>query len=77
MLEVKSTDKTQFQMTLLKPIVFSGSQKLSTDDLFDYLGERVAPEQVNKGIHATIMTEPGMFFADNNEINEIHRLQGL
>ena len=60
-------------MTLLKPIDSSGSQKLPTDDLFNYLGERAAPVQVNKGIHATIMTEPGMFFAYNNEINGIHR----
>jgi len=44
-------------MTLLKPIVFSGSQKLPTDEVFDWLGERVAPVQVNKGIYATIMTE--------------------
>jgi len=57
MLEVKSTDKRRFQMTLLKPIVFSGSQKLPTDEVFDWLGERVAPVQVNKGIYATIMTE--------------------
>ena len=77
MLEVKSTDKRRFQMTLLKPIDSSGSQKLPTDDLFNYLGERVARAQMNKGIYATTMTEPGMFFADNNEINGIHRLQGL
>jgi hypothetical protein len=74
MLEVKSTDKRQFQMTLLKPIVSSGSQKLPTDDLFDWLGERAAPAQLNKGIYATIMTEPDLFFADNNEIIGSHRL---
>ena len=36
----------------------------------------MAPVQVNKGIYATIMTEPGMFFAYNNEMNGIHQLQG-
>lgn len=34
----------------------------------------MGPVQVNKGIYATIMTKPGMFFAYNNEINGIHRL---
>jgi hypothetical protein len=61
-------------MTLLKPIDSSGSQKLPTDDLFNYLGERVARAQVNKGIYATIMTEPDLFFAYNNEINGNHGL---
>jgi hypothetical protein len=30
---------------------------------------------MNKGIHATIMTDPGMFFAFNNEINGINWLE--
>jgi len=77
MLEVKSTDKRRFQMTFLKPIDSSGSQKLPTDDLFNYLGERVARAQMNKGIYATTMTEPGMCFSYNNEISGSHQLQGL
>ena len=60
-------------MTLLKPIESSGSQKLPTDDLFNYLGERVARAQVNKGIYATIMPGSDVFFAYNNEIIGSHR----
>jgi hypothetical protein len=54
---------------------FQGAdQKRPFDDIFNYLGERVARAQVNKGIYATIMTDPDVFFAYNNEINGIHRL---
>jgi hypothetical protein len=40
MLEVKSNDKRQFQMTLLKPHDFEAVEKLPTDDLFDWLGDQ-------------------------------------